>query len=304
MSRACRRRDRPRRARPGLEGGVVVRASRAIGTAAARRPQAEAAELRRIRRPAPGTQRGASTSSMRTSQRPPWARASSQLASAATSEPACSGPVGEGAKRPTQGSAGLTCRPGSVLSSAVRVVVGCQLREPPSSAWPGRGRRLRARRSAAARAPAAPLRFTTSRPAAMCGRAIGSGTSRSPCRAAGPPSLPRMGGTVSTSCPGSRLSVRRRHARAVSATATARWRRTSSASAGARRRCASGWCGATAKTNSSSPNGSMRIMLARLASIALARRSPYRPGPAPAPPRCRRARRVSAASAVGRMGTA
>jgi hypothetical protein len=33
--------------------------------------------------------------------RPPWARASSQLASAATSEPACSGPVGEGAKRPT-----------------------------------------------------------------------------------------------------------------------------------------------------------------------------------------------------------
>ena len=49
----------------------------------------------------PGTQRGVSTSSMRTSQRPPWARASSQLASAATSEPACSGPVGEGAKRPT-----------------------------------------------------------------------------------------------------------------------------------------------------------------------------------------------------------
>jgi len=46
-------------------------------------------------------QRGRSTSSKRTSQRPPWARASSQLASAATTEPACSGPVGEGAKRPT-----------------------------------------------------------------------------------------------------------------------------------------------------------------------------------------------------------
>src|SRR5262245_43309757 len=37
---------------------------------------------------------------MRTSQRPPAARASSQLASAATSEPKCSGPLGEGANRP------------------------------------------------------------------------------------------------------------------------------------------------------------------------------------------------------------
>ena len=37
---------------------------------------------------------------MRTSHRPPAARASSQLASAATSEPKCSGPVGEGANRP------------------------------------------------------------------------------------------------------------------------------------------------------------------------------------------------------------
>jgi len=37
---------------------------------------------------------------MRTSQRPPADRASHQLATAATSEPKCSGPVGEGAKRP------------------------------------------------------------------------------------------------------------------------------------------------------------------------------------------------------------
>src|SRR5512134_452597 len=49
---------------------------------------------------APGTSRGGSRSSTRTSHVPPWARASSQLASAATSDPACSGPVGEGAKRP------------------------------------------------------------------------------------------------------------------------------------------------------------------------------------------------------------
>jgi len=37
---------------------------------------------------------------MRRSQRPRAARASSQLASAAISEPMCSGPVGEGANRP------------------------------------------------------------------------------------------------------------------------------------------------------------------------------------------------------------
>jgi hypothetical protein len=37
---------------------------------------------------------------MRTSQRPRAARASSQLASAATSEPKCNGPLGEGANRP------------------------------------------------------------------------------------------------------------------------------------------------------------------------------------------------------------
>jgi hypothetical protein len=48
-----------------------------------------------------GVQRGASTSSIRSSQRPPWASASRRLASAAASEPRCSGPVGEGAKRPT-----------------------------------------------------------------------------------------------------------------------------------------------------------------------------------------------------------
>ena len=48
----------------------------------------------------PGTLRGASTSSMRTIQLPSCARASRKLASALTSEPACSGPVGEGAKRP------------------------------------------------------------------------------------------------------------------------------------------------------------------------------------------------------------
>ncbi|KAF4278426.1 hypothetical protein CNMCM8686_000232 [Aspergillus fumigatus] len=49
---------------------------------------------------APDTVRGVSTSSMRSSQRPRLARASSQLASAATSEPACNGPLGLGAKRP------------------------------------------------------------------------------------------------------------------------------------------------------------------------------------------------------------
>jgi len=37
---------------------------------------------------------------MRTSQSPPRVRASRKLPTAATSEPKCSGPVGEGANRP------------------------------------------------------------------------------------------------------------------------------------------------------------------------------------------------------------
>ena len=59
-----------------------------------------AASCRRMSWSMPGRQRVRSTSSMRTSHWPACARASSQLASAATSEPACSGPVGEGANRP------------------------------------------------------------------------------------------------------------------------------------------------------------------------------------------------------------
>ena len=49
---------------------------------------------------APATSRGGSRSSIRTSHSPPAWRANSQLPNAATSEPKCSGPVGEGAKRP------------------------------------------------------------------------------------------------------------------------------------------------------------------------------------------------------------
>ena len=48
----------------------------------------------------PGITRVVSRSSMRSSQRPPALRASRKLPSAATSEPRCSAPVGEGAKRP------------------------------------------------------------------------------------------------------------------------------------------------------------------------------------------------------------
>ena len=56
-----------------------------------------------IRLSAPAMLRAVSMSSMRSSQRPLCARASSQLASAAISEPKCSGPLGEGAKRPIVG---------------------------------------------------------------------------------------------------------------------------------------------------------------------------------------------------------
>src|SRR5574343_1085099 len=59
---------------------------------------------------AAGLQRGASTSSMRSSQRPPWLRAERQLPRAARTEPKCRGPVGDGAKRPTTGSTADTLR--------------------------------------------------------------------------------------------------------------------------------------------------------------------------------------------------
>src|SRR5688500_17499164 len=48
----------------------------------------------------PGNTRGESRSSMRISQVPRWARASSQLPTAASSEPWSSRPLGVGAKRP------------------------------------------------------------------------------------------------------------------------------------------------------------------------------------------------------------
>jgi hypothetical protein len=79
-------------------------------------------------RSAPTTLRGVSMSSMRTSQRPPWARASSQLASAATSEPACSGPVGEGAKRPVGPRDEEELKGGTATSQGNRVYKGLSLR--------------------------------------------------------------------------------------------------------------------------------------------------------------------------------
>ena len=51
-------------------------------------------------RTAPGLLRVWSTSSIRTSHCPDWLRESAKLATAATSEPKCKGPLGEGAKRP------------------------------------------------------------------------------------------------------------------------------------------------------------------------------------------------------------
>src|SRR5690349_12548665 len=66
--------------------------------ASATRPNAGSAA--RMSAAAPGTSRGGSISSIRTSHSPPAWRAHSQLPTAATSEPKCSCPVGEGAKRP------------------------------------------------------------------------------------------------------------------------------------------------------------------------------------------------------------
>src|SRR6185312_1120255 len=65
----------------------------------------------------PGTTRGASRSSMRTSQRPPRLRASMKLPTAANREPRCNDPVGEGAKRPAY--AGPWSLPVTVVAVAV-----------------------------------------------------------------------------------------------------------------------------------------------------------------------------------------
>jgi hypothetical protein len=64
-----------------------------------------ASRVRRMSSRAPGTSRGQSRSSTRTSHCPPRLRACRKLPTAAIREPKCSGPVGEGAKRPPDGGA-------------------------------------------------------------------------------------------------------------------------------------------------------------------------------------------------------
>src|SRR4029077_1544097 len=70
----------------------------------------------------PGITRGASRSSIRRSQRPPRLRASRKLPTAATREPRCSDPVGEGAKRPTYPELAAPARPRSSRALAIAVV--------------------------------------------------------------------------------------------------------------------------------------------------------------------------------------
>ena len=73
--------------------------------------------------------------------------------------------------------------------------------------------------------------------------------------------------TVSTSWPGSRLTVSGARRCAESATATARWR-ISSASLSGSVAAASGWCGATAKTKGSVPSSLHRTPARQLAADA------------------------------------
>ena len=129
---SSRRGRRGQRAAAGRApaGSSAARCVCQTGGSSGTRPQA--ASCRRMTSPMPGRQRSVSASSMRTSQRAcgPRARTSSQLASAATSEPACSGPVGEGANRPVR-----TSHPRSVRARRARA------RGPRGSAsstrWPG-----------------------------------------------------------------------------------------------------------------------------------------------------------------------
>src|SRR4030081_1942387 len=77
--------------------------------------------VRMIRSALPGTTRGVSRSSIRSSHWPPWWRASRELPTAARSEPRCRSPVGEGAKRPMYGLNGPAAVPRSRAAGAARV---------------------------------------------------------------------------------------------------------------------------------------------------------------------------------------
>jgi drug/metabolite transporter (DMT)-like permease len=101
--------DLPARARaadtapalPGARGAAPYAASRRLWrTTSPSHSNPYASRVRRIASAAPGVSRCRSRSSIRTSHWPPRTRASRQLPTAATRDPKCSGPVGEGAKRP------------------------------------------------------------------------------------------------------------------------------------------------------------------------------------------------------------
>src|SRR5579863_5268819 len=81
-----------------------------------------AVSVRSMRPAQPGTTRARSRSSMRTSQRPPALRASRKLPSAATSEPRCSAPLGEGAKRPMY-CCGERCAASVILWGGLAIAV-------------------------------------------------------------------------------------------------------------------------------------------------------------------------------------
>jgi hypothetical protein len=261
----------------------------------------------------PGTQRGVSTSSMRSSQRPRCARASSQLASAATSEPACSGPVGEGAKRPgmppaepvgpVPGRARARFRhgrsdqpPGVAVDQRAPRGGAVQLRQPPGQRAP----RPSGLRSAAPGVVQPRHRFAACGRAAPGGRPPGAAApaaragSRSPGRAAAPRAWRACCGTVSTSCPGSRFTVSGARRCAVSATATARWCSSSASSSGSLARPAGG---AARRRRRRAPRPAVRSSmppgLAWSAETPMARSA----WPTPAPPRCRPARRCAGAAA-------
>ncbi len=88
------------RVEQALEGGPVQVVAVALPDHGPVRNEAEGGQVASCAVAAPAISRGGSRSSIRTSHSPPARRASSQLPNAASSEPKCRGPVGEGAKRP------------------------------------------------------------------------------------------------------------------------------------------------------------------------------------------------------------
>ena len=257
----CSRRRKPSPARPGAPAPVRTPACASIAArvlrrrrgrsaragrgslrwrlrhcAARRGPRCEPASGRRVR-----AHRASSRARRRASRRAAgrWATERSGRRSGvigghlrgAAAQVSASSPRGVRRRRGCHDARARRCAwPGSpadrATSAAPARAAACAPRR--GARRPGCARRSRGGASAASRCTG----LTTRRPAAMCSRTIGSGTKPQPMQRKSASIFSCMLLTVSTSWPGSRLTVAGVRRCAESATATARYRISSASSSG------------------------------------------------------------------------